>query len=110
MKNQLVVLFICFGFGFAQAQFTRKDSLFGGLRVERTSFDVLRYDLNITINPEKKEISGYNDITFKAVNPTKKIQLDLFDNMKIDGLPIKNLVNWNMFERKMRFLFSFHHH
>jgi aminopeptidase N len=86
MKNQLVVLFICFGFGFAQAQFTRKDSLFGGLRVERTSFDVLRYDLNITINPQKKEIIGYNDITFKAVNPTKKIQLDLFDNMKIDSI------------------------
>ncbi len=86
MKNQLVVLFICFGFGFAQAQFTRKDSLFGGLRVERTSFDVLRYDLNITINPENKEIIGYNDITFKAVNPTKKIQLDLFDNMKIDSI------------------------
>jgi aminopeptidase N len=86
MKNQLVVLFICFGFGFAQAQFTRKDSLFCGLRVERTSFDVLRYDLNITINPENKEIIGYNDITFKAVHPTKKIQLDLFDNMKIDGI------------------------
>lgn len=86
MKNQLVVLFICFGFGFTQAQFSRKDSLHGGLRVERTSFDVLRYDLNITINPEKKEISGYNDITFKAVNPTKKIQLDLFDNMKIDEI------------------------
>ena len=86
MKNQLVVLFICFGFGFAQAQFTRKDSLFGGLGVERTSFDVLRYDLNITINPEKREIIGYNDITFKTVNPTKKIQLDLFDNMKIDGI------------------------
>ena len=86
MKNQLVVLFICFGFGFAQAQFSRKDSLQGGLRVERTSFDVLRYDLNITINPEKKEIIGYNDITFKAVNPTKKIQLDLFDNMKIDEI------------------------
>ena len=86
MKNQLVVLFICFGFGFAQAQFTRKDSLHGGLREERTSFDVLRYDLNITINPEKREIIGYNDITFKAVNPTKKIQLDLFDNMKIDSI------------------------
>ena len=86
MKNQLVALFICFGLGFAQAQFSRKDSLQGGLRVERTSFDVLRYDLNITINPEKKEIIGYNDITFKAVNPTKKIQLDLFDNMKIDEI------------------------
>ena len=90
MKNQLVVLFICFGFGFAQAQFTRKDSLFGGLRIERTSFDVLRYDLNITINPENKEIIGYNDITFKTVNPTKKIQLDLFDNMKIDEISNQN--------------------
>lgn len=31
----------------AQETFTRKDSLHGGLRFERTCFDVLRYDLNI---------------------------------------------------------------
>lgn len=70
----------------AQETTTRKDSLHGGLRIERTCFDVLHYDLNIKINPDEKSIVGYNEITFKAVENIKKIQLDLFDNMKIDSI------------------------
>lgn len=70
----------------AQETFTRKDSLQGGLRPERTCFDVLRYDLNIKINPDEKSIVGYNNITFKVVNKTSKIQFDLFDNMQIDSI------------------------
>lgn len=37
-------------------EFSRKDSLQGGLREERTCYDVLRYDLDIRIDPEK---NGY---------------------------------------------------
>jgi aminopeptidase N len=66
--------------------FTRRDTLQGGLRPERTCFDVQRYDLNIKINPDKKDIVGYNDITFKVVENTNKIQLDLFENMQIDSI------------------------
>jgi aminopeptidase N len=68
------------------AQFTRRDSLQGGLRIERTCYDVKRYDLNITINPEQKSINGFNDISFEVMVPTQKIQLDLFDNMSIDSI------------------------
>lgn len=68
------------------AQFTRRDSLQGGLRFERTSYDVKRYDLNITINPEQKSIKGFNEITFDVVVPTQKIQVDLFENMKVDSI------------------------
>ena len=70
----------------AQETTTRKDSLQGGLRAERTCFDVLRYDLNIKINIEDKSIVGYNEISFKVVSNTKKIQLDLFDNMLVDSI------------------------
>ena len=82
---------IVFGFLFClqlawSQEFTRKDSLQGGLRIERTCFDVLRYDLNIRINPEQKNIVGYNTITFKVVAPTAKIQIDLFDTMQIDSI------------------------
>ena len=70
----------------AQEYFTRKDSLHGGLRFERTCFDVLRYDLNLKINPKDKSISGFNDITFKTVENTSKIQIDLFENMQIDSI------------------------
>lgn len=70
-----------------QAQnFTKRDSLQGSLRSERTAFDVLRYDLNITINPENRSITGYNAITFKWMSPTNQIQLDLFENMQVDSI------------------------
>jgi aminopeptidase N len=70
----------------AQETFTRRDSLHGGLRPERNCFDILRYDLNIKINPDEKSIVGYNDINFKVVEKTAKIQLDLFGNMQIDSI------------------------
>ncbi len=58
--------------------FTRRDSLQGGMRFERSCYDVQRYDLNIKINPEEKSIVGYNEVTFDVLQNTKKIQLDLF--------------------------------
>lgn len=70
----------------AQETFTRKDSLQGGLRIERTCYDVLRYDLNIKINLDDKSILGFNDIQFKVVENTKKIQVDLFENMQVDSI------------------------
>ena len=90
MKKQLFLIFALFGvyFSFAQ-EITRRDSLQGGLRFERTCYDVLRYDLNIKVDPVKKWIFGTNEITFKVIEPTKKIQLDLFDNMVIDGITSK---------------------
>ncbi len=69
---------------------TRKDSLQGGLPFERTCFDVTRYDLNLKINIEDKFISGLNEISFLVVSNTSKIQLDLFDTMKIDSIVFNN--------------------
>ncbi|MFM9989166.1 M1 family metallopeptidase [Flavobacterium sp.] len=66
--------------------FTHRDTLQGGLRLERMCFDVQRYDLNIKVNIEEKSIVGYNDITFKVVENTSKIQIDLFENMKVDSI------------------------
>lgn len=87
MKNILYTFLLLAGLQQVSAQhFTRKDSLQGGLRHERTSFDVQRYDLNIKINPEERSIVGYNDITFKIAAPTTKIQIDLFDNMNVDSI------------------------
>ncbi|GEC79136.1 M1 family metallopeptidase [Flavobacterium aquatile] len=87
MKKLLYLSIIIAGFQSVSAQnFTRKDSLHGGLRPERTCFDVQRYDLNIKINPEERTIVGYNEIAFKVVENSSKIQLDLFDNMTIDSI------------------------
>ena len=88
MKKLLYLSIIIAGFQSVSAQetFTRKDSLQGGLRIERTSFDVQRYDLNIKVNIDDRTISGYNDIAFKVVSNTSRIQIDLFDNMSVDSI------------------------
>ena len=88
-KKYIVLLIFIFAISsnFAQETFTRKDSLQGGLRYERTCFDVLRYDLNIKIDIDKKYIVGYNQIFFTITSKkTKKIQLDLYANMQIDSI------------------------
>ncbi|AWI26504.1 M1 family metallopeptidase [Flavobacterium pallidum] len=88
MKKTVVILFLIFSIGksFPQQAFTRKDSLRGGLRFERTCFDVQRYDISIRINPTEGSLTGFNDISFKTIDNTSKIQLDLFDNMAVDSI------------------------
>jgi aminopeptidase N len=96
--RKLVLATILLGFcQFASAQltmakevFTRRDTLQGGLRPERTSFDVQHYDLNITIDPNGRSIVGYNDIAFKIIENTNTIQIDLFENMNVDSIVYNN--------------------
>jgi len=85
-KSLLLLAFAATGIVANAQTYTRRDSLQGGLRPERTNFDVQRYDLSITINPDDRSIVGYNDITFTALESTSKIQLDLFDNMNVDSI------------------------
>src|SRR5690606_20306932 len=87
MKNKIVTFCFCLITQIILAQtFTKRDSLQGGLSFERTCFDVLHYALDITTNPDEKFISGVNHIAFKIVENTKRIQLDLFENMKVDSI------------------------
>jgi aminopeptidase N len=88
-KKFIFLSLFCFYLTNAQS-FTERDSLQGSLRKERTCFDVLRYDLSIKVFPETKKIVGFNEITFKTVDYTKKIQLDLFENMNIDSIVFEN--------------------
>ena len=49
MKIILLFLLLFFNIATAQEPTTRKDSLKGSLRFERTCYNVLRYDLNIKV-------------------------------------------------------------
>lgn len=66
-------------------QYTRADTLRGSLRPER-SYDVTKYHLRLKVEPEKKYISGSNVITFKTTQALPVMQVDLFDNMKVDSI------------------------
>lgn len=67
----------------------RGDTLRGAMRPERSCFDVFFYDLKVRINPDRKMIAGRNAISFTVAENTNKIQLDLFENLRITS------VEWN---------------
>ena len=69
--------------------YTMKDTLRGALRPERNCFDVTFYDLSVRIIPRNKSVKGHNHIFFNVLEPTTRIQLDLFENMIIDS------IRWN---------------
>lgn len=68
-----------------QKQYTEADSLRGSLRAER-DYEVLKYHLQVRVNPEKKFISGSNTITFQAAQELPIMQVDLFENMQVDSI------------------------
>lgn len=68
---------------FRRKRYTRKDTLRGALSPERKAFDVIYYDLSVRIPDTRGLIKGKNAIHFKAKDSTRRIQLDLFKNMKI---------------------------
>lgn len=72
------------------SSFTLKDSLRGGLRPERSNFDVLHYNLELQLNPEERTIIGSNDIKFKTLGKLPKMQLDLYENLTIDSIVFQN--------------------
>lgn len=74
--------------------FTRADTLRGSLTPLRTSFDVKYYHLDVKVDPASRFIEGSNRIVFKVVEPLKRLQIDLFDNLTIskiihNGNPLK---------------------
>ena len=52
----------------------------------RANNDLLFYHLDIRIDPEKKFVSGKNTIRFRMLKDDTRIQLDLYDNLKIDKI------------------------
>jgi aminopeptidase N len=70
-------------------KFTRADTLRGTLSPERICYDVLYYHLNIDVNINDRYISGSNVIRFKAMNDFVKMQVDLFENMKVERIMYK---------------------
>lgn len=85
--DRIILLILVFFSLLGQSQLTvPADSLRGALRPERTCFDVIHYDLLFDIRIKEQSIKGSNDITFLWKHASSQIQLDLFENMKIDSI------------------------
>ena len=81
--------------------FTKADTLRGSNNENRDWWDVLRYDITVKPNFEKKEIEGEVTITCKVVKTEnqKFIQIDLQEPLIIDNL-ILNVKTKLKFEQK----------
>ncbi len=98
MKNFLVYLIALFAINqFAIAQplnqkeiFTRSDTLRGMLSPLRSCYDINYYHLTIAVDIDKKFISGSNLFRFTATQDFKKLQFDLFENLKVEKILYKN--------------------
>ena len=69
---------------------THSDLLRGEYGRYRANNDLLSYDLDIRVDPEKKFVRGKNTIRFKMLKDDNRIQLDLYDNLKVDEIVFTN--------------------
>jgi len=65
---------------------THADILRGEYGPYRANNDLLFYHLDVRVNPEKKFISGKNTIRFRMLKDGRRIQLDLYPDLKVDKI------------------------
>lgn len=69
---------------FALAQnYSRTDSLKGSVGPARAWWDLLHYNIQVDVDPDKQFIKGYNILKYKVLEPSKTMQIDLQSPMKI---------------------------
>jgi aminopeptidase N len=68
---------------------TRAELLRGEYGRYRANNDLVYYDLDVRVDPDKKWISGRNTIRFKMLTDDTRIQLDLFANFTIDRITLE---------------------
>ncbi|XOV92373.1 MAG: M1 family metallopeptidase [Bacteroidota bacterium] len=66
-----------------EAVYTRQDSLRGSITPEREWWDLLHYDLYVSVDMENHTISGSNLIKYKVLSTYQSMQIDLQTPMQI---------------------------
>jgi aminopeptidase N len=89
---------------------TRQETLRGSVTPEREWWDVLHYHLQVEFLPETRRLKGSNTITFKALKPGNKMQIDLQPPLAITKITNgdsqleferEGNVYWVMFEKEI---------
>ncbi|HTV58637.1 MAG TPA: M1 family metallopeptidase [Verrucomicrobiae bacterium] len=70
----------------ANAAPTRAEILRGAYGPYRENNDLLSYDLDVRVDPDKQTISGKNSIRFKMLQDGTRIQLDLHPALQIEKI------------------------
>lgn len=64
-------------------KYSAQDTLRGSITPERIWWDLVYYDLDVTVQPKAKSIRGTNTIHYKVVSPNNIMQIDLQPPMKL---------------------------
>ena len=64
-------------------KYSAQDTLRGSITPERIWWDLVYYDLDVTVQPKVKSIRGTNTIHYKVVSPKNIMQIDLQPPMKL---------------------------
>ena len=73
--------------GKAQSSFfTMDDTLRGSITAERAWWDLTFYKLQIKVDPDKKAISGSNEIRYKVLKTSNVMQIDLQPPLEISKI------------------------
>lgn len=89
MHLRFSFLFFCAMFLLAplwaqKPQFTRDDSLRGGINPERSWWDLTYCHLNIRVNPADSTVKGSSLMRYRALRPGKTLQVDLQPPLRIE--------------------------
>jgi len=102
VKNKAIfILFSGLWCSFLYAQDTYDSG--GPLIPEQAAYDVIFYDLNLTIDPVQKSISGSNAVTARIVSPIDVMVLDFDALFVIDSILVQDAIHHLVrsdFERK----------
>ena len=69
-----------------QVAFTHADTLRGSITPERAWWDVVFYDLHVTLDPADSTVRGRNGITYRVTGPSRAMQIDLQVPLEIDSV------------------------
>jgi D-alanyl-D-alanine dipeptidase len=67
-------------------RYTHADTLRGSNGPARAWWDVQFYDLHTRVNPADSTISGWNGITYRVLQPSREMQIDLQVPMQVDSI------------------------
>ncbi|HEY3430761.1 MAG TPA: M1 family metallopeptidase [Cyclobacteriaceae bacterium] len=69
---------------FSKKTYTRQDTLRGSITRERVWWDLLNYELSVSVNPTEQSIKGSNVVKYKVLENNNVMQIDLQSPMVID--------------------------
>jgi aminopeptidase N len=85
MRNYCLIILFAFMVGPLMAQqYTRQDTLRGSVTKERAWWDLLNYELSVSVNPKDQSIKGSNVVRYKVLEGNNVMQIDLQEPMVID--------------------------